>query len=107
MDHGQLLKNPNVTDVSGDLKKIGFRLMPLISSYGGLLKPWASLWILIIVLFFVCHSFPYPPEFLDWMRGIFQAPDEFIQSAVKTYSCVQSLYRGIPDLLCQRQAGGL
>ena len=30
-------------------------------------------------------SYPYPPEFIDWMRFVFKNPDEFIATAVKTY----------------------
>jgi hypothetical protein len=56
---GTLVSN-NLTQVLPFLKKEGFSTYPMISSY------------------------PYPPQFLDWMRYVFDNPRPFITTCVQT-----------------------
>ncbi|KAH3759947.1 hypothetical protein Pelo_8259 [Pelomyxa schiedti] len=55
--NGTIVRN-NLTDVNDILASWGFETLPMFSSY------------------------PYPPEFLDWMRYLFANPDHFINEAV-------------------------
>ncbi len=48
--NGQLVTNVNLSNVGPKLRSSGFRTYPMISSY------------------------PYPPEFLSWMRQLWQTP---------------------------------
>lgn len=59
----------NLTDVGKDLQKIGVETYPMISSY------------------------PYPPEFLDWMRQLFKTPDTFISTLIDQLN--QNQYTGV------------
>lgn len=58
----------NLTAVEPQLLRGGFGVWPMIS------------------------SFPYPPEFITWMRAVFADADRFISTAVQTcvvlYDCV-------------------
>jgi len=56
--NGQLVKN-NFTQVYNILKSWGLETFPMVSSY------------------------PYPPQFLDWMRAVFNNPNPFITEALK------------------------
>jgi hypothetical protein len=56
--------NTNLTDVHPYLTYLGFQTIPMISSY------------------------PYPPQFLDWMRQVFANPTPFINSLI----CDAKLY---------------
>lgn len=33
-------------------------------------------------------SYPYPPEFLDWMKQLFKNPKPFINEVIKKYFIV-------------------
>jgi len=57
MYNGSLVKN-NLTNVGWVLKEMKLETWPMISSY------------------------PYPPEFLDWMRKIFKNPNSFVKQCV-------------------------
>jgi hypothetical protein len=57
--NGQLIRN-NLTQVSKHISALGLKTFPMISSY------------------------PYPPQFLDWMRQLFAQPEAFIDNAVRT-----------------------
>ena len=49
----------NLTDPTEALQAAGLQTFPMVS------------------------SFPYPPQFLDWMRQVFKDPQPFINAAVK------------------------
>jgi len=56
--HSQLLRN-NFTNVGDRLRNWGLETFPMIS------------------------SFPYPPDFIDWLRQLFKQPHPFISAAVQ------------------------
>jgi hypothetical protein len=56
--NGELVFNKDLMQVSLPLHKLGFRTFGMIS------------------------SFPYPPQFLDWMRELFARPEAFFQACI-------------------------
>jgi len=59
--NSQLVKN-NFTSVGPQIRQWGLETFPMVSSY------------------------PYPPDFLDWMRQLFNNPTPFINAALKEAS---------------------
>jgi hypothetical protein len=57
---------PSCTLVKNDFTAVG----QMLTSWGIETYPMIS-------------SFPYPPDFLDWMRACFESPDTFLKHAVK------------------------
>lgn len=53
-----LVINTNVTDVSATITSMDVEAWPLLTSY------------------------PHPPEFIDWMREVFEFPDPFISQCI-------------------------
>jgi len=56
---------PNSTLVDNDLTTVSFQL----NAFG--LETWPLL-----------SSYPHPPEFIDWMRSVFDNPEPFIESCI-------------------------
>lgn len=57
---------PNSTLVVNSFTNVG----PVIASFG-------------LETFGMISSFPYPPQFIDWMRQLFSNPQPFIQSVLQ------------------------
>jgi len=58
---------PNSTLVKNNFTAVG----PILASYGLETYPMIS-------------SFPYPPDFLSWMRDVFKNPQPFLTQAIDT-----------------------